>query len=169
VPSASALPRVLQAPSKSGRQAGNGFSLSFCVSNNATKEDAMKVSMPVLGLAVIGSLAIGAAANQTLHAQAKPHVIVVAEVNVKDKDGYAKEFLPVIVKEIEANGGKYLTRGGATQTLLGDPPPNRVVLVEYDSVDNAMSWWNSKVTQDAIKNMGMKYADFRLYAQEMSQ
>jgi hypothetical protein len=38
------------------------------------------------------------AAIQTLHARAKPAAYVVAEVNVKDPDGYKKEFLSQSLK-----------------------------------------------------------------------
>jgi hypothetical protein len=50
-----------------------------------------------VALSLVVGFALGAAAIQTLRAQAKAIGYVVAEVNVKDQDGYKKDFLPVIV------------------------------------------------------------------------
>ena len=47
-----------------------------------------------LGMLVTGAT-IGAAAVQTLHAQAKPPAFQIVEVTVNDPDSYNKEFLPV--------------------------------------------------------------------------
>jgi len=43
-----------------------------------------------LGLAVIAGAALGAAAVQTLHAQAKPMAYVIAENIVNDEAGYER-------------------------------------------------------------------------------
>jgi hypothetical protein len=53
-----------------------------------------------VALAMAASFALGGLAVQGLHAQAKPPAYVVAEVTVKDQDGYTKEFLPAIGKAI---------------------------------------------------------------------
>lgn len=114
-------------------------------------------------LALVAGFALGAAAIQTLHAQAKPVAYVVAEVNVKDQDGYKNEFLPVIVKIIDAEGGKFLARGGKTVSFMGAPPPNRVVINQYENLDKAQEWWGK--AKDTL-SIGQKYADFTVYAVE---
>ena len=43
-----------------------------------------------VGLAMVASAAFGAAAVQALHAQAKPPAYNVAEITIKDQDGYNK-------------------------------------------------------------------------------
>ena len=48
-------------------------------------------SVPLSMLAGIG---VGAVAVQTLHAQAKPPVYYVAEIDVTNPDAYAKEYAP---------------------------------------------------------------------------
>ena len=53
-------------------------------------------------IAVAGSFALGGATVQLLHAQSKPPVYTLAEIAVKDEDGYKKDFLPEaqrIIKE----------------------------------------------------------------------
>jgi uncharacterized protein (DUF1330 family) len=116
-----------------------------------------------VALSIAAGFALGAAAIQTLHAQAKPPSYVIAEVNVKDPDGYKKDFLPVIVPIIQAEGGEYLTAGGQTVSFMGAPPPNRVVIVQYESLDKAQEWWGK--AKDTV-SIGQKYADFTIYAVE---
>jgi hypothetical protein len=43
---------------------------------------------------VIGSFVLGVGAANVLHAQAKPPGYTWAEIDVKDQDGYTKDFLP---------------------------------------------------------------------------
>lgn len=118
-----------------------------------------------VGLSMLAGAALGAAAIQTLHAQAKPVAYTIAEITIKDQDGYTKEFLPAIGKAIQAEGGKYIARGGKTVSQQGSPPASRVVVVQYDSLEKAQEWWNSQATQDAVK-IGNKYAEIRDFAVE---
>ncbi len=39
--------------------------------------------------------------------------------------------------------GKFLTRGGTTETLEGDWQPGRMVVIEFPSTENAKAWWSS--------------------------
>ena len=116
-------------------------------------------------LAMVGSFALGAAAVQSLHAQATPPGYAIVEVNVTDKEGYAKEFLPVIAKEVQAAGGKYVVRGGNAVTLQGTPPASRVVVLQFDSVDKVQAWWKSPGRTSA-QSIGDKYATTRAFAVE---
>jgi uncharacterized protein (DUF1330 family) len=109
--------------------------------------------------------ALAGAAIETIHAQAKPHAYVIAEITIKNQDGYLKEFAPAVVKSQEAFGGKFLARGGKTESNLGSAPAPRVVVVEYDSLDKAQAWWNSQAAKDAFV-IGKKYADIRQFAVE---
>ena len=114
---------------------------------------------------MLAGAVLGGAAIQTLYAQAKPHAYVIAEITVRDQDRYLTEFAPPVVKAQEAMGGKFLVRGGKTESNLGSPPAPRVVVVEYDSLDKAQAWWNSQATKDAFA-IGQKYADFRQFIVE---
>jgi uncharacterized protein (DUF1330 family) len=119
----------------------------------------------MVGLSMLAGIALGGAVIQALHAQAKPHGYVIAEITVRDEDRYLKEFAPVVVKAQEAMGGKFLVRGGKTEANLGSPPAPRVVVVEFDSLDKAQAWWNSQAAKDAFA-IGKKYADFRQFIVE---
>ncbi len=48
--------------------------------------------------AIACGLVVGGGAVQMLHAQSKPPAYVVAEVAVKDKEGYDKNFLKATLK-----------------------------------------------------------------------
>ena len=124
----------------------------------------MKATSKV-ALAMVASFALGAAAVQTLHAQATPPGYAIIEVNVTDKEGYTKEFLPLAIKEIQADGGKYIVRGGNPITLQGTPPASRVVLLQFDSVNKVQAWWNAP-GRKSTSVIGDKYATTRAFAVE---
>ena len=67
-----------------------------------------------VALSICAGLAIGAAAVQALHAQAKPPAYVIAEIDVMDPGPYDKEYVPPAAKAIADGGGKYVVRGGET-------------------------------------------------------
>ena len=118
-----------------------------------------------VGLAMVGSAALGAAAVQTLHAQTKPPAYNVAEITIKDQDGYNKEYLPLITKALTDAGGKFLVRGGKTISYQGAAPSPRVVVIQFESLDKAQAWMNSS-SNKAAQAIGDKYATFRGYAVE---
>jgi uncharacterized protein (DUF1330 family) len=128
------------------------------------KEKVMKARSKI-ALAMVGSFALGAAAVQGLHAQAKPPGYAIIEVNVTDKEGYTKEFLPLAIKEIQEGGGKYMVRGGNPITLQGTPPASRVVLLQFDSEEKVQAWWNSPSRKNT-QTIAEKYATTRAFAVE---
>lgn len=67
---------------------------------------------------------------------------VIVEVNVTDPQLFA-EYAKGVPATIAAYGGKYLVRGGATQTKEGAWAPKRVVLLEFPSIDQARKWYDS--------------------------
>jgi uncharacterized protein (DUF1330 family) len=117
-----------------------------------------------LMLTAIGAFALGAAAMQGLHAQIKPPAFAIAEIAVKDEAGYKNDFLPKIQPIIKEHGGKYLAGGfNKTWTQIGEEPPNRVVLIQYDSMDAFKKY--AEATTTMIKES--KYIDkVRIYAVE---
>jgi uncharacterized protein (DUF1330 family) len=119
-----------------------------------------------LTLALIAGIALGAAAVQGLHAQAKPVAYVIAEIDVMNQEGYAKEYLPPSSKALLENGAKYLARGSKTESFKGDPP-KRIVLLSFDNLDAAKAAFTSPAFV-AAATVGEKYARFRIYAVEAS-
>ncbi len=68
---------------------------------------------------------------------------VIVEINVTDPERY-EEYKKCVPPSIEAYGGRFLVRGGATETLEGDWDPKRFVMLEFESVDRAKEWWGSE-------------------------
>ena len=122
-------------------------------------------AMHSVGLAIFCFI-LGGAAVQTLHAQARPPAYVIGEITVKDQDGYKNDFLPPAQKAIKESGGKYVAGGfNKTVTFDGAPPPNRVVILQFESMDAAKAWNDSPGQKDSRK-IGDKYATFRTFAVE---
>lgn len=69
-------------------------------------------------------------------------VYVLAEVEITNPEGY-KEYTALVPATIRQYGGKFLTRGGAVHALEGDWPQLRRVLIEFPTLEQARTWWDS--------------------------
>ena len=124
-----------------------------------------------LGLGMLAGTVIGAAAVTGLHAQAKPPVYLVSEIDVTNPEAYGKEFAPLAQATIKAAGAKFLVIGGTAGA--GAKPvievkgtaPKRVTIQTWDSLEAMNKWYNGADYQAALK-IGEKYATFRRYAVE---
>src|SRR5260370_23066260 len=65
-----------------------------------------------VALSMVAGAALGATAIQGLHAQVKPPIYYVAEIDVTNPDAYAKEYAPKAQAIIKAAGGRILAVGG---------------------------------------------------------
>ncbi|MGA2607307.1 MAG: DUF1330 domain-containing protein [Terriglobia bacterium] len=97
-----------------------------------------------LALAVLAGVLIGVAGVRAIHAQQvkTPPAYVIAEVEVTDPTTLKKysETAPQIV---ESFNGRYVVRGGKTQSLEGEPPKGFIVVIGFDSVEKAREWYDS--------------------------
>jgi uncharacterized protein (DUF1330 family) len=118
-----------------------------------------------LGIALLIGAGLGAAAVQSLHAQAKPPAYVIAEIDVMDQNNYAKEYQSRAGKSIIEEGrGKFLSRGSKSVSIRGEPP-KRIVLFAFENLDRAQAAFASPGYAEAYAH-GEKYAKFRIYAVE---
>ena len=115
-------------------------------------------------LSALVGLALGATSIELLHAQAKPIAYVIAGDIISDEAGYSKNFAPLIAKEIQAAGGKFLATGGKTIPVYGGMPL-RVIIVQFDSLDKAQAWAKAPGTK-ATFAIGEKYAKLHEYIVE---
>ena len=67
---------------------------------------------------------------------------VIVDIEVTDPTRF-EEYKKLAPATIAAYGGRYLARGGQTETLEGTWTPQRLVILEFDSVDRAKAWLNS--------------------------
>ena len=121
----------------------------------------MKVRWIVPLSMLVGSI-LGAAAIQTLHAQAKPPVYMIAINEVRNQEGYTKEYVPPAQKSVKDHGGVYVAAGPGTQ-VTGNLPNGPVVILRWDSIEALQNWRNSPDLQAALK-VGEKYAQFNIIA-----
>jgi uncharacterized protein (DUF1330 family) len=119
----------------------------------------------MLGIGMIAGAALGAGAITALHAQAKPPVYSVTEIDVTNIDAYTKEYAPLAQASIKKSGGKLLAAGQKVTSLEGDPPKSRVAIQVWDSLEQAQAWRNS-ADYKAARMIGDKYAKFRAFTVE---
>lgn len=67
---------------------------------------------------------------------------VVVQISIHDPEMY-EAYKALAAASVEAHGGRYLARGGATQTLEGSWSPSRLVILQFPSVQAARAWWSS--------------------------
>ncbi len=51
---------------------------------------------------------------------------------------------------LAAHGGRFIVRGGAVALLEGDVPPERVVIVEFSSMDQLKAFYYSQEYQSIL-------------------
>jgi len=116
----------------------------------------------IVVLAMAAGAGIGALGMRGLQAQTKLPVYMIGMVDVRDADGYAKEYLPPARDSISAHGGVTLAAGTGT-VIEGSPPGKRFVILRWDSLEQLKGWRYSPEYEEAHKN-GMKYASFTVVA-----
>ena len=119
----------------------------------------------VVAVSMLSGMALGITAIEALRAQVTPPAYVIAEIDVSEPDGYAKQFAPLAVKATTALGGKFLARGSKTVSIDGTPPSSRVILMAFDNLETAQATFASPAFRDA-KTIGDSYAKFRIWAVE---
>lgn len=67
---------------------------------------------------------------------------VLVNVYVDDPEGY-KEYTAQTPGTIEQYGGKFIVRGGAYETVEGDWSPQRIVVLEFPTMEQARAWYGS--------------------------
>jgi uncharacterized protein (DUF1330 family) len=96
-----------------------------------------------IAMAVVAGAALGAAAVQGLHAQAKPKAYTVAELETLDAAAQATYVPAVLAAQKAAGGHPFNTGGGKMVAMEGAPPPMRVAITEWDSLEQAQAFYNS--------------------------
>ncbi len=109
----------------------------------------MKTNHKVV-LALLAGVSMGVAGARLIHAQqvkTRP-AYVIAEVERTDPDPNAtKEYAERVPGIIAAFHGHYVVRGGKIETLEGEAPKGYIVVLGFDSMEQARSWYNSPAYQ----------------------
>lgn len=68
---------------------------------------------------------------------------VIVEVAIHDTEAY-EEYKKRTPATIAAFNGKFVVRGGQTITLEGNWSPERIVILEFPTIELANEWWHSE-------------------------
>jgi len=75
---------------------------------------------------------------------------LVARIEVTDAAGF-DAYRAAVVPVLAAFGGRYIVRGGAVEVLEGGPPPGRMVVVEFPTMDAARTFYGSTEYAPVLK------------------
>lgn len=69
---------------------------------------------------------------------------VIVDVSIHDPAAY-EDYKKLTPSAIAAYDGKFIVRGGQTETLEGEWQPERIVVLEFPTVERAKEWWDSNL------------------------
>ena len=78
---------------------------------------------------------------------------VIADIDVHNPDTY-QEYAALVQATLDPFGGRFLVRGGPSETLEGDWQPRRVVVLQFPSAGHARGWYESP---DYVKAMEIRH------------
>ena len=118
----------------------------------------MQTSLKI-AVALVAGVGVGGAVIHGLHAQAKPPTYVVVAIRkINDADGFKKGVVDKTSPDtLKAAGGHYIAR---TQkiTAFDGTPPQRYVIIAFDSPEKAKAW-NESAAQQEVNAARMKTTD----------
>lgn len=68
---------------------------------------------------------------------------VIAQIEVTDPEQF-EAYRRQVPDTLQPYGGRYIIRGGQTETLEGDWQPKRLVVLEFPDRAQAKAWWASQ-------------------------
>ena len=98
-----------------------------------------------VAVSMLAGAALGGAAIQGLHAQAKPKAYLVTESEILDRTA-VESYSSALASAMKSAGGHWV--GGASgptdkiTAVIGDPP-KRFGVTEFESIDKAQAWLKS--------------------------
>lgn len=73
---------------------------------------------------------------------------VIADVSVRDPEQY-KQYQALSPGAVAAAGGQFVVRGGRTAVLEGHWQPNRLVVIRFDTFEQAQAFYESALYREA--------------------
>jgi uncharacterized protein (DUF1330 family) len=67
---------------------------------------------------------------------------IIGDVKITDPVRY-EDYKKLTPGSLIPFGGKFIVRGGHTETLEGEWKPGRIVVLEFPSLEKAKAWWSS--------------------------
>ena len=108
----------------------------------------MKTNYKV-AIALVAGAAIGGAAIQGLHAQMKPPAyIVIPILKINDAAAFKAGVVDkAMLADLKAAGGEWIIRSQKFTSLDGNPP-ERLVVLKFDSVEKAQAFSNTPIQKE---------------------
>ncbi len=76
---------------------------------------------------------------------------LLADVLPDDMAGYRESgYLDAAVETAARHGGRYIARGGETTVLEGSWEPDRMVIIEFPSMEDLRAWYDSAEYQEWV-------------------
>jgi uncharacterized protein (DUF1330 family) len=117
----------------------------------------MKVNFK-LAITLLAGVALGGAVIQSIHAQAKPPTYVVVAIRkINDAAAYKTSVVDKAPAAMANSGAKFVVRTDKITALDGNPP-ERFVVIAFESPEKAMAWHNS-AAQKEVDAGRMKTSD----------
>ena len=73
---------------------------------------------------------------------------VIVEMEVTDTQAI-EEYRKLAGASVATHGGRFIVRGGKLEALEGGWNPQRVVVLEFPTMEQARTWWSSKEYSEA--------------------
>jgi len=89
---------------------------------------------------------------------------MVLEIDVKDSASYAK-YVERAPATIEKYGGRYLVRGGRVTSMEGGWNPERVVILEFQNLEQ-LERWNQSAEYQELALLRVSSTESRAFAVE---
>ncbi|MYA50683.1 MAG: DUF1330 domain-containing protein [Chloroflexi bacterium] len=74
---------------------------------------------------------------------------LIANVDVQDAESY-QAYGAQVPGTLEAYGGRFVVRGGASEVLEGEFQPKRVVVLEFPDMETLKAWYDSDAYQGIV-------------------
>ena len=68
---------------------------------------------------------------------------IIADLKITDPEVF-EQYRSQVSGTIEQYGGEYLVRGGAVETAEGNWNPQRLVILQFESMARAKEWYDSE-------------------------
>ena len=98
-----------------------------------------------LAIGVVAGLFVGAGAQSTIRGQYAKTLpaYVISEVDTITDPAALKEYAMKAPETLGSFNGHFGVRGGKTESLDGDAPPKGIVVIAFDSNEQAHAWYDS--------------------------
>jgi uncharacterized protein (DUF1330 family) len=128
----------------------------------------MKSNYKLLIVVVAGVL-VGAAGSNAIHGQQvkTPPVYLISEADTITDPTAIKEYGAKVNETLAPFNGHYhfVVRGGKAESLDGDAPPKGIVVIAFDSSEQAHAWYTSPA-YEAIRPIRLAAVKGRMFIVE---